>query len=211
MSELPQKSAPPAILKDQSGPQRLDLHGRMSRPPNHVPWATVVDVDELTVHRDSMPPFPPPDDPRFLEPPVIEWVPDPAYVARGAGAPHNHPVPPSDLGYTPKSPPGRPPDTVHSYAFDSPAIRSPRHSPQEDPREGRLVVDEKVPPRSSFAEVATSDNSGKPSASSPTGRAVNLSTEFCMCNDLEEGEIPGHLVSLDIIKYFVLEKIPSRR
>ena len=177
----------------------------MSRPPNHVPWATLVEVDEMTAHGDFMPPFPSPDDARFLEPPVIEWVPDPAYAAKASPTDS---VTPAPLGYTPKSPPGPPPDTIHcsSYAFDSEGMHSPTHSPdEEDPGGGGgLIIDREVPRPSSSAEAAASDNnSGKPSPLSPTGgAAVSLAAEFVLCNDLlEEGEIPEKLVSFLVCRY----------
>lgn len=190
--------------------KRLDLYpGKMSRPPNHVPWATAVDVDEMTVHGDFMPPFPSPDDARFLEPPVTEWVPDPAFAAKAS--PTYSVTPAASLGYTPKSPPGPPPDTIHrSYSFDLQGMRSPTHSPdEEDPGGGGgLIVDREVLPPSFSAEAAASNNSEKPSSPSPTGGAtVSLATEFVMCNDLlEEGEIPEDLVSFLVCRYVSLKK-----
>lgn len=185
----------------------------MSRPPNHVPWATTVDVDELTVYGDMMHPFPPPDDARFRQPPVVEWVPDPAYVANGA----SNPVTPAALGSTPKSPPGPPPDITppeFEYDFDTTDMHSPKHAPHEENPDGGggLIADMEVPPRSSSSMEAaaandnknTDDNNNKPSVPSPTtgGVAVSLlATEFVMCDGLEEGEIPQKLVRFFVQRY----------
>lgn len=195
---------------DHSGPGHVvDIAGvamvlpepeKMTMPPEMVPWATVVEADELTAHTEFMPPFPSPDDPRFLEPPAIEWVPNPAYAAIiGAGAPSPpRPVSPPRLGFSngSKSPPRRRADIVapSPFQYDSRALVSPQLDNENSGR-GYLAGEREVP-HASVNETAPGIGERPRAPSLTGGGCVRLrDAEFDMTPIFEEaGGRPGNKV-----------------